>query len=115
MKKLFNIGAAAVMALSLAACSSSTAAKDGTYTSTQKGFGGDVTVTLTVKDGAFGSVEIVGDSETPTVGGVAIPELQTAINEAKSADVDAYSGATVTSDAVLKAAADCFEQAGLTK
>ncbi|MCH4206665.1 MAG: FAD-dependent oxidoreductase [Solobacterium sp.] len=119
MKKLLKICTSFLMAVSLTACSStsgstSSAAKDGTYTATEKGFGGDVTVTLVVKDGAFDSLNIVGDSESAGYGADAIPVLQQEMTDAKSPEVDSVSGATHTSDAALTAAKSCFEQAGLS-
>ncbi len=89
-------------------------ATDGTYTATEKGFGGDVTVTITVENGELTKVDIQGANETANVGGAAMPELQAAMESAKSPEVDSVSGATVTSEAVKKAALSCFEQAGLS-
>lgn len=75
----------------------------GTATATVPGFGGDVTVTITMEEGIIVDCVIVGDNETPERGGRAIEQLQPAIVEAGSLDVDAVSGATVTSDAVFSA------------
>ncbi len=77
---------------------------DGTYTATQQGFRGDVTVNLTVDDGRITSLDVRGDSETPEIGQAAIPTLRDLILEAQSADVDGVSGATHTSKAVITAA-----------
>ena len=46
-----------------------------TLTGTAEGFGGDVTVTLTVEDGAITACTITGDDETPDIGGAALEEL----------------------------------------
>ena len=81
----------------------------GDYTGTANGFGGPVDVTLTVGDaGGITNVEIKGDGETPDVGGAAIPTLAGSILEAQSADIDAVSGATFTSQAVKDAAAQAL-------
>ena len=37
---------------------------DGTYTGTAEGFGGEVSVTITVSGGVITAVDAVGDSET---------------------------------------------------
>ena len=84
----------------------------GTYTSTAKGFGGDVTVTITIAEGdVIADVKIEGASETPALGGVAMDKLATKIKETQSVEVDAMTGATFTSKAVITAAADCMAQA----
>ena len=84
-----------------------------TVSVTEAGFGGDVTVTLTVEDGKVTNVEIVGLSETADLGGKAMPAMAKAILEAQSPYVDAYSGATMTSNAVLTAAEKAFAEAGI--
>ena len=84
----------------------------GTYTSTAKGFNGDVTVTITIGEGdVIADVVIEGAGETPALGGVAMEKLQTKIKETQSVEVDAMTGATFTSNAVITAAADCMAQA----
>ena len=85
----------------------------GTYTASSKGFGGDVTVTITIgEDGAIAKVEMVGDGETPALGGVAMTKLPDKMIAAQSAEVDVMTGATFTSKAAIAAAADCLAQAG---
>ena len=76
----------------------------GTYTGTAKGFGGDVTVTITVDDSAITDVTAEGAAETEGVGSNAIEQLPAAIMEAQSAEVDVIAGCTITSDAVISAA-----------
>ncbi|SFG14625.1 FMN-binding protein [Oribacterium sp. WCC10] len=80
------------------------AAEDGeTLTGTAKGFGGDVTVTLTMDGDKIVAATIEGKDETPTVGGAAFEELEKQIVEAGSADIDGVSGATLTSTGVKDA------------
>ena len=120
MRKLAAVGISALLALSLAGCAGSSNAandsglNDGTYTSQQQGFGGPVTVTLTIADGKFSDVELVGDSETPSVGGAALDTLKENILSSNSADFDLVSGATYTSTAVQKGVADDLAQAAGT-
>ena len=83
----------------------------GTYTATAAGFGGDITVTVTVDENQIVSVEAVGDGETPDRGGVALEELAAAITEAGSTDVDVVAGSTITSDAMIAAVEDALRQA----
>ncbi len=77
MKRILSIAlCGALCAATLAACggssSSSTAASAETLTGTAKGFGGDVTATLTVEDGAITACTLTGDDETPEIGGAAL-------------------------------------------
>lgn len=83
----------------------------GTYTATYQGFGGDVTVTMTFDATSITDVQVETASETSTVGGTAAAQLQQAMIDAQTTEVDAIGGATHTSDAVLKGAADCVAQA----
>ncbi len=85
----------------------------GTYTATSSGFGGEVEVTVTIGDnGGISGVDIVGDGETPDVGGAAIPELKNQILTNQAAEIDGVSGATITSTAVKEAVAAALAQAG---
>ncbi len=117
MKKLLSIMLSVLMISSVTGCSSSNSSsndsgmKDGTYSSTQQGFGGDVTVTLTISSGKISGVELVGDNETETVGGAALPQLQEQILEKGSAEIDGVSGATVTSSAVKAGVQACLDEA----
>ena len=83
----------------------------GTYTATAKGFGGDVTVTITVDAEKITDCVVVGDSETAGVGSNAVEQLPAKIIAANSADVDAVSGCTVTSNAVKTAAGTALAEA----
>lgn len=83
----------------------------GTYSATEQGFGGPVTVTITVSDSAITDVAIEGADETPAVGGAALDTLKKAILDAQSGEIDAVAGATITSGAVQKAAANAIGQA----
>ena len=123
-KGFLKVAAAAAMSGvttgALAACnsaaSSSTAATGdaiytaGTYTGTATGIG-EVKVTMTFSETAITEVVIDASNETESIGGVAAPTLQEAIMAAQGTEIDNISGATVTTNAVKKAAASCIEQA----
>ena len=81
----------------------------GDYTATAKGYGGDVTVTMTFDANSITDVAIVGDSETSGIGSNAVEQMPQQILDAQSAEVDGVSGATFTSTAVRTAAADCID------
>lgn len=86
---------------------------NGTYSAVRQGIGGDVTVTCTFENGELTGAEIVGDGETPGYGQDAIPVLLEALLAKKSPEIDAVSGSTVTSTAVIEAAKECFARAGV--
>lgn len=124
-KGFLKVAAAAAMsgvtASALAACnagsSSSTAASageaiytPGTYTGIATGIG-EVKVTMTFSETAITDVVIDASNETESIGGVAAPTLKDALMAAQSTEIDNISGATITTNAVKKAAASCIEQA----
>ena len=87
----------------------------GTYSATAKGIASDVTVTMTFDETSITAVAIDVSGESPDIGGAIGEDFAKAILDAQSADVDAVSGATVTSDAIRQAAADCISQASGTE
>lgn len=110
-----GVTAGALAACNSAASSSTAAAGDaiytaGTYTGTATGIG-EVKVTMTFSETAITEVVIDASNETESIGGVAAPTLQEAIMAAQGTEIDNISGATVTTNAVKKAAASCIEQA----
>ena len=108
MKKLICM----LLAMMLACCAAS--AEANTYEATAQGFGGDVTVTLTIEDGKLTDVVAVGDSETEGVGSNAIELMPGRMVAANSIDVDGVSGATFTSTAILTAAQEALAASGVT-
>lgn len=92
---------------------STSVAKAGTYTATESGFGGDVTVNVTISDeGKISSIDVTADSETPTIGREAAPKLAKTIVDTQSLAVDTVSGATYTSTAVINAITTALTEAG---
>ncbi len=83
----------------------------GTYTGEADGFGGKVTVEITVDENKITDVKVTGDDETENIGKAHLEELGKAVLDAQSAEIDGASGATVTSDAVKAAAASAIAQA----
>ena len=138
-RSVFRTSAALLMAATLVGCGSSTttptttaqettkaaaettaaaeatgAGVSGEFEGTGKGFEGDVTVKITVKDGALESATIVGDKETPNVGGNAIEKMMSEMNEHHTVNIDSVSGATYTSNGVQEAIAAALAAAGMT-
>lgn len=85
------------------------AAGNQTLEGTAKGYGGDVKVTVEVNGKDIVSVVAVGEKETPGVGSKAILELPKKIEEKDSTEVEAVSGATVTSNAIKEAVNKALE------
>ena len=83
----------------------------GTYSASAKGIGSDVTVTMTFDANSITDVAIDVSGETPGIGAAIGEQMQQAILDAQGADIDAVTGASVTSDAIRQAAAACIEQA----
>lgn len=83
----------------------------GTYTASAKGINGDVTVTMTFDETSITDIQIDASGETPDIGGKIVDEMREKMLAAQSCNVDGVSGATVTADAIKKAAADCISQA----
>jgi fumarate reductase flavoprotein subunit len=116
IRKSIVVFAIAALVAALAACASSggSAVKlignaTGTASATAPGFGGDVTVTVTLADGRITDVVVVGAAETPTVGGVAITRAPGIIKKYNSTDIDTISGATVTTGAIKTAAQSAID------
>ena len=120
-KSVSALAMAAVIAVSLfgygcgakPASTSSDAGVSGDFTGTAKGFGGDVSVTLTLTDGAITGCTAEGKDETQGVGSEAIAKMPGEIAENGSIAVDGVSGATITSTAIKEAAAAALTAAGL--
>lgn len=120
-KSVSALAMAAVIAVSLfgygcgakPASTSSDAGVSGDFTGTAKGFGGDVSVTLTLTDGAITGCTAEGKDETQGVGSEAIAQMPGKIAESGSIAVDGVSGATATSTAIKEAAAAALTAAGL--
>lgn len=120
-KSVSALAMAAVIAVSLfgygcgakSASTSSDAGVSGDFTGTAKGFGGDVSVTLTLTDGAITGCTAEGKDETEGVGSQAIAKMPGEIAESGSIAVDGVSGATITSTAIQEAAAAALTAAGL--
>lgn len=84
---------------------------DGIYTETAKGKNGSFDVSVTIENGEIADISIGENQETPDKGGVVIEKLPGQMIEEQTYDVDAISGATVTSTALKDAVARCLEQA----
>ena len=89
--------------------------KDGTYQGTATGFGGDITVEVTIADGKITDLTILSaekeDSAYLTMARDIIPEIL----DTQSADVDTISGATFSSTGIKNATAQALAEGGANK
>lgn len=141
MKQFTKIAVVCALAVSLAACgssASSTAASSaasseaaseaasseaasvaegegytGTQTASAKGMNGDVTVTITFENGVATACDVDASTETESLGQAAAPTVADAIVAGNTPNVDAVSGSTVTSNAIMEAAKACYDAAGI--
>ncbi|MCT0161926.1 FAD-binding protein [Lactiplantibacillus pentosus] len=78
------------------------------------GIGGQVVVRITYADDQLTNVEVVEQHETGEVGGRAVAELPAKMVAANTYDVDAISGASVSSQAIKSAVKDALAHAQQT-
>lgn len=85
--------------------------KDGTYEGTGIGFGGEITVSVTVADGRVTDITVLSaDGEDPAYYNQALAVLDKIVST-QSAEVDTVSGATFSSTGLIDAAADALGKA----
>ena len=83
----------------------------GEYTGKGEGFGGSVKTTITVSEYAITDVSIDAETETEEIGQAAALLMVDQILEAQSAEIDGVTGASLTSDAVLKGVEKALKEA----
>ncbi len=87
--------------------------KAGTYVGvSDNGKGGRIEVTVEFDSNSILSVEVTSSSETANISDASITQIPEEIVKYQSLGIDAVSGATVTSEAILEAVADAVVQAG---
>ena len=107
MRRIAFVCLSLLMAVVMTAC---TSASSEERTGQAEGYGGPLTVRVTTEGGKITSVEVTEHSETEGVGTRAIEALPQAIVTANTWQVDATSGATMTSNAIMAAVADAMGQ-----
>ncbi|MDO5532724.1 FAD-dependent oxidoreductase [Sutterella sp.] len=112
-RSLIRAGLASGATLAAAAVHAAPAGiyKAGTYSAKATGIAGDVIVTMTFSADRITDVVIDASCETPAIGQAAAAKLKAALMAGQTAKIDAVSGATVTSNAVSRAAEKCIAQA----
>lgn len=109
--KVMSIFAATALSVALMA-GTGLAYEAGTYEATVPGRNGDLTVEVTFTEDAIENVEVTAHVETDGIGTNAVDQIPAAIVDNQSLGVEAVAGATVSSDAILDAVAECVTQAG---
>ncbi len=84
--------------------------KDGTYTGTGKGFGGQMTVQVTIKDGKITQVKILNHKDGASYINRA-SSILSAIVAKQSTNVDTVSGATYSSVGIIQATRNALSKA----
>lgn len=87
--------------------------KPGTYKASAYGNNGYLNVEVTVSDNKITDIKVPGNTETSLMGGMAIRTLTKDIIDNQTVNVDAVSGATVTSGAFKKAVIEALEKSGV--
>ncbi|MCD8191097.1 MAG: FMN-binding protein [Clostridiales bacterium] len=85
--------------------------QDGTYTGAGTGFGGEITLSVTIENGEITGVELVS---APGEDSSYLSQAETLLDDivnAQSADLDTVSGATFSSTGILEAAQNALEEA----
>lgn len=88
-------------------------AKADQRTGEAEGYGGKLTVSVTMNGTDITDVKVLSHNETQGVGTRAIDALPAAIVKADSTDVDGVSGATVTSNAIKQAVSQAMGMTGI--
>lgn len=86
--------------------------EDGKYQATGQGYGGPITVELTVTDGYMKRIKIKEHHEDPGVAGTALERVPKEMVRKQSVNVDAVAGATQTVQGIQEAVSTCIRQAG---
>jgi uncharacterized protein with FMN-binding domain len=121
MKHLFFYAIAVVLTLAVLACAgvdsrnkqAGAGFADGEYEGTARSFRGDIHVRVRISGGIMSEIEILDSADDTFVGGAAIEELQELALIYNTADLDAISGATESSEGFLAALSVALEKAAL--
>jgi uncharacterized protein with FMN-binding domain len=85
--------------------------EDGVYQGTATGFGGDITVEVTVEEGSIAQIQVLSaDGEDPAYYSQAESVVEEMLRQ-QSTEVDTVSGATYSSRGLIEATAQALEKA----
>lgn len=89
--------------------------KDGIYIGSSEGKNGEIKVKVTVKDGRIHNIEILSHSDTENLFEIVYKKIISAVYEKQSAEVEIVSGATLTSNGLIRAIGNALEGANNLK
>lgn len=89
--------------------------KDGIYIGSSEGKNGEIKVQVTVKDGRIHIIEILSHSDTQNLFEIVYKKIASAVYEKQSAEVEIVSGATLTSNGLIRAISNALEGANNSK
>lgn len=123
MKKVLRFLLVLTLVVSLAACGQGPTPqtqeeeaglyKPGTYTATETGYNTEVPleVAVTVSKDKIEKIEVTKHEESDGIGTAVIEKMPEKIIEAQSTEIDAFTGATETSKALIAAVNACLKEA----
>ena len=83
----------------------------GTYEVTAQGHNGDIRLSVTFSDSCITDIQVLEQHETPHIGDIVFDELIPQIIKANGTGVDAMTGATVSSRALMKGVTEAANMA----
>lgn len=123
MKRLISILLIVCMLVTMTACTANQKEnpsdtdnikfKAGTYSEIGNGIGGDVVVEVTFTETEIEKIKVKEHNETDGISDKPISDIPKEIISEQSLAIDAISGATITSNAIISAVEDCVKQAGV--
>lgn len=111
-KKLGIFACAALLTLSMVACGGSKEEAKNTFTGESEGKNGTIKVEVTIENEEIQKIDVVENNESEFTEKVFTDMIATIV-ESNTAEVDAISGATITSNAIIAAAADAIGKSGV--
>lgn len=120
MKRIITILLTVAIGILLTGCAEEAdddkvSVKAGKYSATEQGYGGPVTVEVTVDEaGKITEVSYDAKDETAEIGIVAAENMAEEMEELNTPNVDSIAGATITSKAFIKAARTAVSEAGIS-
>ena len=110
MKKFFNLMLAAIL---ICGCKQEVPLtfQAGTYEVTAQGQNGDIRLSVTFSDSCITDIKVLEQHETPHIGDIVFDELIPQIIKANGTGIDAMTGATVTSRALMKGVTEAANMA----
>ena len=85
--------------------------KDGTYSGSGTGWGGTTKVSVTIKNGKIASIKVLSNKDTASYFKKAKGKVISAILKKQSTNVDTVSGATYSSNGIIKAVRNALSKA----